>query len=69
MRYIIRMICVNNSIGLKQYQVVYLDNVFGKENYTKDISKACEFISLVRVQKIIQKINNNGNFICDYMRK
>lgn len=64
MQYIIQMTCINEkpSLNLRKYDVVYLDNVFGREKFTRDKSSAYKFLSLERVNSLCHKIESNGNF-------
>ena len=43
-------------------------NVFGKETFTRIKKNACKFISTVRADKLVKKINDNGNFYASVVR-
>lgn len=65
MNYIIRLDCINekNPYKLSFGQQVWISEVFGLENkYTQDKSRAYKFISIQRVQSIVQKITKNHIF-------
>ena len=65
MDYIIRLDCINenNPYKLRYGQEVYVSEVFGLENKcTKNKSLAYKFISIQRVQSIVQKISQNHIF-------
>ncbi len=65
MNYIIRLDCINenNPYKLKYGQQVWVSEVFGIENkYAKEQSKAYKFISIKRVQSIIEHISKNHIF-------
>lgn len=64
MEYIIKMVCIkDNYKNLKYNDTVWLDNVFGRESFTKNKKDACKFISGVRADKLSKKINDSGNFL------
>ena len=68
MEYIIKMICIKDNKNLKLNETVWLDNVFGKETFTKNKKDACKFISAVRADKLSKKINSNGKFITSVIK-
>lgn len=70
MEYIIKLICKKNLTdkNLKVNETVWIDNVFGKETFTRIKKNACKFISTVRADKLVKKINDNGNFYASVVR-
>src|SRR5574344_289383 len=70
MEYIIKLICKKNLTdkNLKVNETVWVDNVFGKETFTRIKKNACKFISTVRADKLVKKINDNGNFYASVVR-
>ena len=70
MEYIIKLICKKNLTdkNLKVNETVWIDNVFGKETFTRIKKTACKFISTVRADKLVKKINDNGNFYASVVR-
>lgn len=65
MEYVIKLICKKDlkDSNLKVNDTVWLNNVFGKETFTRNRQDACRFISLVRVNKLVNQINDRGNFV------
>ena len=57
MEYIIKLICKKNLTdkNLKVNETVWIDNVFGKETFTRIKKNACKFISTVRADKLVNK--------------
>ena len=70
MEYTIKMVCKKNLTdqNLKINETVWLDNVFGKETFTRIKKDACKFISAVRADKLAKKINDNVNFYASVVR-
>ena len=70
MEYIIKLICKKNLTdkNLKVNETVWIDNVFGKETFTRIKKNACKFIATVRADKLVKKINDNGNFYASVVR-
>ena len=68
MEYIVKMICIKEDKNLKHNEIVWLDNVFGKETFTKNKKDAHKFISAIRADKLSKKITDNGKFIASVIK-